>query len=75
MVSRKTTERWALAGGTLFSNWMLTRKILRAVSERSHSLISVRNFLCPRKLCAAVHSSDARAGRLAIGLTLDTIRG
>jgi len=75
MLASKTPERWALVGGKLFSNWRLTRKILRAVSERSQSQNSVWNFVCPRKLWTAVHSSDARAARLAIGLTLDTIRG
>ena len=59
----------------MFSNWRLTRKILHVVSERSQSQNSVRNFVFPWKLWAAVHSSDARAARLAIGLTLDTIRG
>jgi len=66
MLTRKTPERRALAGGTLFSNWRLTRKILREVSEGNQSQNSVRNFVCP--LWAPVHSSDAIAARLAIGL-------
>jgi hypothetical protein len=50
-------------------------KILRAVSERSKSQNSVRNFVCLRKLWSAVYSSDARVARFAIGLSLDPVRG